>query len=112
MIKSSTLSYLITNTFDEISVLTFREYSKKLFRVAISYTWEQVVIAKLVKLFLRKDAFTFRQKFSVLTETTISHKISKTNSSFHVKQRTTGKVLLLFFGAFLLVLAKFSFWQG
>ena len=32
--------------------------------------------------------------------------------SFHVRQRTTRKVLLLFFGTFLLVLTKFSFWQG
>ena len=44
--------------------------------------------------------------------TTTSHKIFETNSSFHVKWRTTGKVLLLIFGTFLLVLTEFSFWHG
>ena len=38
--------------------------------------------------------------------------ISETNSGFHVKERTTWKVLLLFFETFLLVLSKFLFWQG
>ena len=33
------------------------------------------------------------------------------NSSFHVKSCTTGKVQLLFFRSFLLVLAKLSFWE-
>ena len=35
----------------------------------------------------------------------------ETNSSFHVKQRTTGKVQFLSFRSFLLVLKKFSFWE-
>ena len=39
------------------------------------------------------------------------HKIFETNSSFHVKQRTTGKVQSLFLSSFLLVLTKFSFWE-
>ena len=43
---------------------------------------------------------------------TITHKGSKTNSSFYVKQRATGKVYFLFFKSFLLVLKKHSFWQG
>ena len=40
---------------------------------------------------------------------TIIHKIFETDSSFHVKQRTVGKVQVLFFCRFLLLLAKFSF---
>ena len=36
--------------------------------------------------------------------------IFETNSSFHVKQCTTGKLQFLFFRSFLLVLTKFSFW--
>ena len=43
---------------------------------------------------------------------TISHKIFETNSRFHVKFRITGKVLLLFFGTFLLVSTEFLFWEG
>ena len=39
--------------------------------------------------------------------TTTIHKIFETNSSFHVKQRSTGKVQFLFFSSFLLVLTKF-----
>ena len=42
---------------------------------------------------------------------TTIHKIFETNSSFHVKQCTTGKVQFLFFSSFLLVLTKFSFWE-
>ena len=41
----------------------------------------------------------------------IIHKIFETNYSFHVKQRATAKVQFLFFGRFLLVLTKFSFWE-
>ena len=41
--------------------------------------------------------------------TTIIHKIFETNSSFHVKKRTTGKVPVLFFRKFLLILTKFLF---
>ena len=48
----------------------------------------------------------------IFSTATISHKIFGTNSSFHVKERNAGKVQLLFFGTFLLVLPKFSFWQG
>ena len=39
------------------------------------------------------------------------HRIFETNSSFHVKQRTEGKIQFLFFKSFLLALIKFSFWQ-
>ena len=42
----------------------------------------------------------------LFAETTI-HKIFETNSSFHVKQHTTGKVQFLFFSSILLVLTKF-----
>ena len=42
---------------------------------------------------------------------TTIHRIFETNSSFHVKQRTTGKVQFLFFRSCFLVLAKFSFWE-
>ena len=41
----------------------------------------------------------------------IIHKVLETNSSFHVKERTTGKVQFLFFRKFLLLLTKFSFWE-
>ena len=46
-----------------------------------------------------------------LVITAIIHKILETNSSFHVKWGTTGKVYFLFFKSFLLALTKFSFWQ-
>ena len=36
----------------------------------------------------------------------------ETYSSFHEKQCTAGKTQFLFFNSFLLVLTKFSFWQG
>ena len=42
----------------------------------------------------------------------ITYKIFETNSIFHVKQRTMGKVQFLFFKSFLLLLIKLSFWQG
>ena len=41
--------------------------------------------------------------------TTAIYKILETNSSFYVKQRTTGKVQFLFFSSFMLILTKFSF---
>ena len=46
----------------------------------------------------------------ITTATTI-YKIFEANSSFHVKQRTTGKAQFLFFSSFLLVLTIFSFWE-
>ena len=42
---------------------------------------------------------------------TTIHKILETNSSFYVKQRTTGKVQFLFFSYFLPILTNFSFWE-
>ena len=58
----------------------------------------------------------FPQRFTQLiqwrrlnTTSTIIHKIFETNSSFHLKYSTTGKVQFLFFRRFLLVLTKFSF---
>ena len=42
---------------------------------------------------------------------TTIHKLFETNPSFHVKQRTTGKVQFLFFSSFLLMLTKFSIWE-
>ena len=50
--------------------------------------------------------------WNLFTTSIISRKISETNSSFRVKYRTTGNVLLLFFGTFLLVLTTFLFWQA
>ena len=41
----------------------------------------------------------------------VMDKIFETNSTFHVKKRTTGKVQFLFFDNFLLVLIKFLFWE-
>ena len=53
---------------------------------------------------------------SVLTgwgvQPAMAHKVFGTDSSFRVKWRTTGRLKLLFFKSFLLVLAKLSFWQG
>ena len=46
-----------------------------------------------------------------ILQVTIIHKVLETNSSFHVKERTTGKVQFLFFREFLLLLTKFSFWE-
>ena len=46
-----------------------------------------------------------------ILQVTIIHKVLETNSSFHVKERTTGKVQVLFFRKFLLLLTKFSFWE-
>ena len=45
-------------------------------------------------------------------ESTITHKISETNSKFHVALRTGGKVQFLFCKSSLLVLTKILFWQG
>ena len=59
---------------------------------------------------VRKFPFLKYKEFFNLGATTI-HKIFETNSSFHVKQRTTGKVQFLFFSSFLLVSTKFSFWE-
>ena len=42
---------------------------------------------------------------------TSKDKIFEKNSSFHVKQRTTGKLQFLFSRRLLLVLTKFSFWE-
>ena len=44
-----------------------------------------------------------------LKRPTIIHNMLETNSSFHVKQRTTGKVQFPFFRRLLLVPTKFSF---
>ena len=49
-------------------------------------------------------------RLTVKISTTIL-KILETNSSFYVKQRTTGKVQFCFFGSFFLVLTKCSFWE-
>ena len=43
-----------------------------------------------------------------ILQVTIIHKVLETNSSFHVKERTTGKVQFLFFREFLLLL---TFWE-
>ena len=51
-------------------------------------------------------------KLHLLRIVRIGNKISETNCSFRVKQHTTGKVLLLFFRTFMLVLTGFSFWRG
>ena len=40
------------------------------------------------------------------------YQVLETNSSFHVKQDTTGKVQFSFFKSFLLALTKLSFWEG
>ena len=49
------------------------------------------------------------KRCSTCEEAKIIHKIFETNSSFHVKRHTTGKVQFLFFRRFLLGLTKCSF---
>ena len=49
------------------------------------------------------------QLMDIRYEATIIHKLFETNSSFHMKSHTTGKVQFLFFRRFLLILTKFSF---
>ena len=49
-------------------------------------------------------------KFKASIVTTV-HRIFETKSSFHVKQRITGKVQFPFFSIFFLVLRKFLFWE-
>ena len=53
-----------------------------------------------------------RVRSKKLLQNTINHKIFQTNSSFHVKQCTTGKVQFLFFRRFLLVLARIFISEG
>ena len=66
---------------------------------------------------LSKSQLTKMQKggflrfLAPLLKSAITHKIFETNSSFHVKESSTGKVSVLFFNLFLLVLTKLSFWQ-
>ena len=67
--------------------------------------WKQPFWANLVQ----KKKFVSLDWNLVLTS---SHKIFETNSSFHVKQRTMGKIQFLFFKSFLLALTKFLIWQG
>ena len=57
---------------------------------------------------VRHQRLAFKDQI-MSTLTTISHKIFETNSSFYVKNRTTGKVQFLFFRRLLLVLTKSSF---
>ena len=54
----------------------------------------------------------FNEYCSLSKAATISYKIFETNSSFHVKYRTTRKVGSLYFGSLLLVLTKCFFCQG
>ena len=61
--------------------------------------------------------FVFEIEISVFFQitkkfTAIPDKIFETNSSFHVKQHTAGKIQFLFLRVFLPVLAKLSFWAG
>ena len=62
---------------------------------------------------LQKEKITLHTLASAIGNfvATIIHKIFEINSSFHVKQHTTGKVQFLFFSSFLLVLTKFSLWE-
>ena len=61
--------------------------------------------------FLQIYGLKMEQKVLKLYVATITGKIFETNSGFHVKQRTTGKVQFLFSRSILLVLTKFSFWE-
>ena len=74
---------------------------------------DYLMMLTLTFLFFR-PGIIFMNSFSLenSNSSTIIHKIFETNSSFHVKQRTTGKVYFLFFKRFLLVSTKFSFWQA
>ena len=64
-------------------------------------------ITRLPPTFLQKSSIL--QMHEKLTLADLSRYIFETNSSFHVKERSTGTVQSLFFRRFLLVLAKFSF---
>ena len=66
------------------------------FRFKSSDTWKSISSLLILELLIKP--------------TTI-YKIRETNSSFFVKQRTTGKVQFLFFSSFFLILTKFSFWE-
>ena len=68
--------------------------------------WSQVYLNSI-----KWKRLHFKQHFNKFLNhgpTTI-HKIFETNSSFHAKQHTTGKVQFLFLRKLLLVLAKLSF---
>ena len=56
--------------------------------------------------------YTVYTKSRVASGPTVINRVFKTNSSFHVKQHSAGKVKFLLFKGFLLVQTKFSFWQG
>ena len=62
---------------------------------------------KVYKVF-KKYCLTFISLYLISTN---MDKIFETISSFHVRQRTTGKVQFLFLRRFLLVLTKFLFWE-
>ena len=49
--------------------------------------------------------------FKVADDAAIMDKIFETNSSFHVKKRTMGKVQFLFLGRTFSVLTKFLLWE-
>ena len=68
-------------------------------------------ILKIIVKFQTWNTIPINGFFFVKYHATTIHKIFETRSSFHVKQRTTGKVQFPFFNSFLLVLAKFSFWE-
>ena len=72
----------------------------------VSKTLELQTLSKTISL---KGSGRNRGK-KLFAETTI-HKLFVTNSSFRVKERSTGKVQFLFFSSSLLVLTKFSFWE-
>ena len=74
------------------------------------YSNKQLIILFCLYFFFTSSLKNFVWSYSCLTS--IIYKIFETNSSFHVKSRTRGKVQFLFFKRFLIVLAKFLFWQG
>ena len=51
------------------------------------------------------------KKHSTLKNTTSTDEIFEKDSSFHMKQGTTGRVQFLFSGSLLLVLTEFTFWE-
>ena len=75
------------------------------FRLSVKFS------SHLINSTRKKNRIQLYQLLQVSICATTIHKIFKRNSSFHVKQRTTGKVQFLFFSCFLLGVTKFSFWE-
>ena len=90
--------------------LTFYASVAKWLKLKVRKIWKLIPTFEEVKGEKLVVGFFFCARLSQIgLRPTIIPKIFEINSSFHVKQHTTGKVQFLFFWRFLLVLTKFSF---